>query len=160
MVAGVIASRVFPAEPLNHRSLATARRPMKRSEIGTLTIMVRRVPVIPVTGRRAGRRNHGDRNDRPSGYSSARRCVDARTRSAASTGYPPASSHGAGPGKSRSMSASIFTRARHTTSTNFRAPRPPHVLLESDRTPTRDRCPFNSPPAPHAHDCVRGELAS
>jgi hypothetical protein len=40
MVAGVIASRVFPAEPLNHRSLATARRPMKRSEIGTLTIMV------------------------------------------------------------------------------------------------------------------------
>jgi hypothetical protein len=26
MVAGVIASRVFPAEPLNHRSLATARR--------------------------------------------------------------------------------------------------------------------------------------
>jgi hypothetical protein len=44
MVAGVIASRVFPAEPLNHRSLATARRQMKRSEIGTLTIMVRRVP--------------------------------------------------------------------------------------------------------------------
>jgi len=40
MVAGVIASRVFPAEPLNHRSLATSRRPMKRSEIGTLTIMV------------------------------------------------------------------------------------------------------------------------
>jgi hypothetical protein len=48
MVAGVIASRVFPAEPLNHRSLATARRQMKRSEIGTLTIMVRRVPDIPV----------------------------------------------------------------------------------------------------------------
>jgi hypothetical protein len=46
-VAGVIASRVFPAEPLNHRSLATARRP-KRSESGTLTIMVRRVPVKPV----------------------------------------------------------------------------------------------------------------
>jgi hypothetical protein len=53
MVAGVIASRVFPAEPLNHRSLATARRPMKRSEIGTLTIMVRRVPVIPVDARDA-----------------------------------------------------------------------------------------------------------
>jgi len=53
MVAGVIASRVFPAEPLNHRSLATSRRPMKRSEIGTLTIMVRRVPVIPVDARDA-----------------------------------------------------------------------------------------------------------
>jgi hypothetical protein len=159
MVAGVIASRVFPAEPLNHRSLATARRPMKRSEIGTLTIYHhgrRRVPVIPIDARDAVIMVGSERSRivRPG----IRRRGDAWTPGRSAAVHRRVRTE---LGRvNRSTSASIFTRARHTTSTNFRAPRPPHVLLESDRTPTRDRCPFNSPPAPHAHDCVRGELAS
>jgi hypothetical protein len=110
MVAGVIASRVFPAEPLNHRSLATARRPMKRSEIGTLTIMVRRVPVIPVDARDAV--NHGRIGTivRPG----IRRRGDAWTPGREDgPRRPPASSHGAGPGKSFDERVYFYARPTH-----------------------------------------------
>jgi len=107
MVAGVIASRVFPAEPLNHRSLATARRPMKRSEIGTLTIMVRRVPVIPVDARDAVIMVGSER-------SSVRVFVGAAMRGRQDgPRRPPASSHGAGPGKSFDERVYFYARPTH-----------------------------------------------